>query len=507
VNKSSAFTASLITQHAVADLATIKIKNAPASLCVAKLADKNAAKIGTDVAALGFPKPNIISYLESDVSQSSSFTKGIVSAVRQSSGISYIQTDTAINPGNSGGPLLNSDGLVIGINSMSMNQAEGINVAIAVDEKDSFIQYSIQSSKEMAAKEPATTTPIGQTPSPTTKPLSFAYYRYTNDEYGFSIKHPNSWSSKQSSPLFLYKAGYGNIFSEASLLGIILCNTDELKIKVQGTFNEYIKNLINREGESNYVWSAPSDVTLMDGQTKGKFYMIKWNVLAYRMKTICLVVDLPNNKTLVATCTGVDEDYLVGGPARQPGVVEYGANLDLFKEILMTLVFNKGTDGDSPEQLLSISNLNCDVGIPYPDLHYNSAWSYDVIISWTTSVPATSQVNYIRNNEGFSQEYYSVIQEPGSKEYKFFGEGCPEYCELGNENSCNTLCVNKINYTYRDSKLVTAHKVTLKCLYVGCAVKNNMNIYHKKFFFKVISYDADNTKAESEVNSFQLLQY
>lgn len=69
-----------------------------------------------------------------------SISMGIVSGLKRSlptgdkSAIfDVVQTDAAINPGNSGGPLVNVDGLVIGVNTAGIEGAEGIGFAIPAD--------------------------------------------------------------------------------------------------------------------------------------------------------------------------------------------------------------------------------------------------------------------------------------------------------------------------------------------------------------------------------------
>ena len=70
-------------------------------------------------------------------------TSGIISALNRTVKLQedgndiymsdLIQTDATINPGNSGGPLINTDGEVIGINSVKITTAEGIGFAVPID--------------------------------------------------------------------------------------------------------------------------------------------------------------------------------------------------------------------------------------------------------------------------------------------------------------------------------------------------------------------------------------
>jgi S1-C subfamily serine protease len=60
-------------------------------------------------------------------------TSGIVSGVLTHDGTRYIQTDAPINPGNSGGPLIDEEGNVIGINTLTVQGADGLGLALPIE--------------------------------------------------------------------------------------------------------------------------------------------------------------------------------------------------------------------------------------------------------------------------------------------------------------------------------------------------------------------------------------
>ncbi|MGK0288959.1 MAG: S1-C subfamily serine protease [bacterium] len=114
------------------DLALLRIKAPKNKLFPVKLGNSNKLQVGNKVLAIGNP-----------FGLDQTLTVGVVSALgreikavtgRKIHGV--IQTDAAINPGNSGGPLLNTDGLLIGVNTAiysSTGSSAGIGFAIPVN--------------------------------------------------------------------------------------------------------------------------------------------------------------------------------------------------------------------------------------------------------------------------------------------------------------------------------------------------------------------------------------
>jgi len=106
------------------DVALLRVpeKNLPAL----EMADSDQVEQGQLVFAFGSP-----------LGLDNSVTMGVVSSparqLRADDPMIYIQTDAPINPGNSGGPLVDTEGRIIGINTMILSQSggnEGIGFAV-----------------------------------------------------------------------------------------------------------------------------------------------------------------------------------------------------------------------------------------------------------------------------------------------------------------------------------------------------------------------------------------
>ena len=125
------------------DIAVLQIKGA-SKLPAVKLGDSGDIMPGETVIAIGNP-----------FGFNHTVTTGVVSAlgrtIRNKDGAftDLVQTDAAINPGNSGGPLLNIEGVLIGINTAVDTRAEGIGFAIPIN-KARRVMHDLMSAGRVA---------------------------------------------------------------------------------------------------------------------------------------------------------------------------------------------------------------------------------------------------------------------------------------------------------------------------------------------------------------------
>jgi S1-C subfamily serine protease len=124
--------ARLVGREPNKDIAVLRIQGDLSGLFPVKPGSSKDLQVGQKVIAIGNP-----------FGFDHTVTKGIVSALGRSmlgaGGVTIremIQTDASINPGNSGGPLLDSNGELIGMNTMIVSRSgtsSGVGFAVPVD--------------------------------------------------------------------------------------------------------------------------------------------------------------------------------------------------------------------------------------------------------------------------------------------------------------------------------------------------------------------------------------
>ena len=219
------------------DLAVIKIDKT--GLTKAEFADSDSIKVGEFAMAVGSP-----------LGLQSSVTCGIVSAVNRevtdSDGKTYtlIQTDAAINAGNSGGALVNSEGKVIGVNTLKLTgeDVEGMGFAIPINSTTDITSQLIEYSK---VRRPY----IGITGME----LDAQTAQKNNLVEGIYVKDVENFSAAEKAGIKI-----GDVIIEAD--GKAVKTMDELnEVKNSHNIGDEMKIKINRDGQEK-------DLTLTLGE-------------------------------------------------------------------------------------------------------------------------------------------------------------------------------------------------------------------------------------------------
>jgi uncharacterized RDD family membrane protein YckC len=121
---------SMITNDPIRDIAVLKVRavDTPAL----RLGNSDKIDVGNEIYTIGAPQGLL-----------NTISKGIVSQIRYSRGVKYIQIDAPISPGSSGGPLLDRNLDVIGVNFAYFKEGQNLNFAIPVN----YIKALLRKSK------------------------------------------------------------------------------------------------------------------------------------------------------------------------------------------------------------------------------------------------------------------------------------------------------------------------------------------------------------------------
>ncbi len=127
------YSAKVLARDPLVDVAILKINGK--EFPYLELGDSDKIEVGESVVAVGNPLGEFDDTLSagiiSGLSRKITAFGGALSKMTSLKGL--VQTDAAINPGNSGGPLVNFDGMAIGINTAMVMGAQNLGFAIPIN--------------------------------------------------------------------------------------------------------------------------------------------------------------------------------------------------------------------------------------------------------------------------------------------------------------------------------------------------------------------------------------
>jgi S1-C subfamily serine protease len=135
------FDGRVVSEDPAHDLAVVKV--AATGLPTVRIGRSSGLHVGQLVIAIGSPLGTFTDTVTTGILSATSRSIDVGSNRHPQRLTNLLQIDAPINPGNSGGPLLDAAGDVIGINSASDPNAQGIAFAIPIDTAGPIMQKAL----------------------------------------------------------------------------------------------------------------------------------------------------------------------------------------------------------------------------------------------------------------------------------------------------------------------------------------------------------------------------
>ncbi len=254
----SSYEGTVIGKDVESDIAVIKF-NPPDNVTLKTIdfGNSNNLKVGQKVIAIGNP-----------FALERTMTTGIISGlgrpIQESTNViirNMIQTDAAINPGNSGGPLLDTNGKMVGINTMIISNSgssAGIGFAVPVSTARRVVDDLIKYRK--VNRGVLKIAPVQMT-------SSIARYAGLSINYGILVSEVERGSSTEKSGILggTEQVQYGSRFNPTTIYlgGDIITGIDNITVR---TYADYTSALESKR---------PGDTVTVTVFREGEFKKLK----------------------------------------------------------------------------------------------------------------------------------------------------------------------------------------------------------------------------------------
>ena len=186
------FIGTVINRNKRKDLALVKVEGLPKNIKPIRFGKTSGVPVGSTVYAIGHPS-----------GEAWTFSSGMVTQIRPNYKWNYensshkanvIQHEVPTNPGNSGGPLLDENGLMVGVNSFVRLDTQLINFSVAIEEVEAFLKEEIKEDKPEYIKKKKKPTYITKKCKEKSKYLQKKCVKKQSSEGGAGIKktYPNA---------------------------------------------------------------------------------------------------------------------------------------------------------------------------------------------------------------------------------------------------------------------------------------------------------------------------
>ena len=180
------FTGTVINRNKRKDLALVKVEGLPKNIKIIRFGKTSDIPVGSTVYSIGHPS-----------GEAWTFSSGMVTQIRPNYTWDYensshkanvIQHEVPTNPGNSGGPLLDENGLMVGVNSFVRVNTQLINFSVAIEEVEAFLKEEIKEDKPEYIKKKKKPTYITKKCKEKTKYLQKKCVKKQTSKAGDDIK-------------------------------------------------------------------------------------------------------------------------------------------------------------------------------------------------------------------------------------------------------------------------------------------------------------------------------